>query len=111
MLAAANDGHGGQAFFEEMSESPDLDKIMQQILSRGRNETLPDQWQAQIMLRVLLKATVIFVSEAPDEMVRAFHMLPAHSVQEALALADQLRGDQAGTVTIIPDGVSVIVKD
>ena len=110
MLAAANDGHGGQAFFDEMSESPDLDKIMQQILSRGRNETLPDQWQAQIMLRVLLKATVIFVSEAPDEMVRAFHMLPAHSAQEALALADQLRGDQAGTVTIIPDGVSVIVK-
>ena len=111
MLAAANDGHGGQAFFDEMSESPDLDKIMQQILSRSRNETLPDQWQAQIMLRVLLKATVIFVSEAPNEMVRAFHMLPAHSVQEALALADQLRGDQAGTVTIIPDGVSVIVKD
>ena len=64
-----------------------MDSLMAGILSRGRGETLPDQWQAQIMIRVLQKARVIYISDAPDALVRSLHMVPAHSLEEAMALA------------------------
>ena len=68
----------------------------------------PDQWQAQILLRILKKASVIYVSELPDETIRALHMTPAHSLQEALELACERLGNPNASITAIPDGVSVV---
>jgi nickel-dependent lactate racemase len=109
MLAKSNDGHGGDAFCKELMASGNMDDLMAGILNRGRGETLPDQWQAQIMIRVLQKARVIYVSDAPDALVRSLHMVPAHSLEEAMALAEEILGDPHASVTVIPDGVSVIV--
>ena len=61
------------------------------------------------MIRVLQKARVIYISEAPDELVRALHMVPAHSLEEAMHLAEEILGNPQASVTVIPDGVSVIV--
>ena len=58
---------------------------------------------------MLKKATVIYVSDAPDDMVRGLHMTPAQSLEEALALAESLVGNREASVTAIPDGVSVMV--
>ena len=109
MLAKSNDGHGGQHFYEQISSEPDIAKTMQVFLDRGRNETEPDQWQTQIFIRVLQKARVIYVSDAPDEMVRGLHMIPAHSPDEAMDLAEKLLQNKDAKVTAIPDGVSVMV--
>lgn len=109
MLAKSGDGHGGDAFCKELMASADMHALMAGIRSRGRGETLPDQWQAQIMIRVLQKARVIYISEAPDDLVRALHMVPAHSLEEAMHLAEEILGNPQASVTVIPDGVSVIV--
>ncbi len=109
MLAACNDGHGGQSFFDQLAGASDLNFAMNEILSRGRDRTIPDQWEAQILIRILLKAKVILVSEAPDDMVRAMHMIPSHSLQQALEQAEAIIGNKEATVTAIPDGVSVMV--
>lgn len=109
MLAKSGDGHGGEAFCRELMADADMDKLMAGILSRGRAETLPDQWQAQIMIRVLQKARLIYISDAPDSLVESLHMTPAHSLEEAMHLAEEMLGDPKATVTVIPDGVSVIV--
>ena len=109
MLAKSGDGHGGDAFCKELMASADMHALMAGIRSRGRGETLPDQWQAQIMIRVLQKARVIYISEAPDALVRALHMVPAHSLEEAMHLAEEILGNPQASVTVIPDGVSVIV--
>ena len=109
MVSACNDGHGGQSFFDQISKAKDLDSAMDEILSRERNRTIPDQWEAQILLRILRKARVILVSEAPDDMVRAMHMIPAHDLSRALAMAEEMTGKKA-SVTAIPDGVSVMVR-
>ncbi|WP_020610971.1 nickel-dependent lactate racemase [Sediminispirochaeta bajacaliforniensis] len=109
MVSRSEDGHGGEGFFHQMADEPDIYRTMDLFLSRGRNETVADQWQTQIFIRVLQKAHVIFVSQAPDRMVRALHMIPAHSLQEAMAEAEALIGRHHATVTAIPDGVSVIV--
>lgn len=65
------------------------------------------------MARILTRATVLLLSDVPDAMVRDMHMLPAHSVEEALQQADTIltaQGIENGTIFVIPDGVSVIVE-
>lgn len=109
MMAKSNDGHGGDHFFHQMADEPDINKTLDLFLSRGRNETVPDQWQTQIFIRILQRATVIYISEAPDDVVKALHMVPAHSLEEALKKAEEIVGNPNATVTAIPDGVSVMV--
>ncbi|MBR2907086.1 MAG: nickel-dependent lactate racemase [Clostridia bacterium] len=110
MLASSSDGTGGDHFYHQLADEPDISKTMAEFLSRGRNETLPDQWQSQILLRILSRATVIYVSEMPDDMVRAMHMIPAHSIGEALDVAHGILGKDDATVVAIPDGIAVMVK-
>lgn len=109
MLARAEDGHGGEQFLAQMSAAENPEDITEAILKRGRNETLPDQWEAQVLCRVLSHATVIYVSDAPEDMVRAFHMHPAHSLPEAMKMAEEILGNSAASVTAVPDGISVMV--
>ena len=110
MLAKSNDGIGGDHFYHQLADEPDIRKTMAQFLSRDRQETVPDQWQTQIMLRVLMRASVIYISDMDDETVAQMHMTPAHSLEEALEKAKKILGREELTVTAIPDGVSVIVK-
>ena len=109
MLAKSNDGHGGEDFYRQMAEEPDIEKTLAGFLNRGKNETEPDQWQTQIFIRVLQKASVIYVSDAPDEMVKGLHMIPARGMEEAMEKAEAIVGSKDASVTAIPDGVAVMV--
>ncbi len=111
MLAKSNDGHGGEQFYRQLADERDIDKTMQIFLSRSRNETVPDQWQTQIFLRVLKKATVIYISDSPDDMIQNMHMTPAHSIEEAMLIAENTLGNKNASVTVIPDGVAVMVSE
>ena len=110
MLAKSNDGIGGDHFYHQLADEPDIEKTMALFLSRGRKETVPDQWQTQILLRILQNSKVVYVSEMEDALVEKMHMTPAHSIEEALQIAKKLLGKEKITVTAIPDGVSVIVR-
>ncbi|MBI4857114.1 MAG: nickel-dependent lactate racemase [Acetobacterium woodii] len=110
MLAKSNDGHGGAAFFNTFRDEKNLEKMLAGFVNTPRDETIPDQWEAQILARILLKAKVIYISAAPDEMIQEFQMTPAKDVQEALALARNYLNNEQATVTVIPDGVAVIVE-
>lgn len=109
MLARSQDGHGGERFFHQLADEPNLDKTMALFLSRDRSQTEADQWQSQILLRVLRRATVLYLSDAPDDLVRGLHMRPVHSLAEALECAQSILHNPDATITAIPDGVSVIV--
>ena len=100
--------HG--AFCRAMTEAKEIPALMDEILRRDRAHTLPDQWMVQILSRILLRARVIYISEADDALVRGMHMIPAHSTEEALKIADSLLGKENAPVTVIPDGVSVVVR-
>ena len=108
MLAESGDGIGGDHFYHQLADEPDISKTMAQFLARGRAETVPDQWQTQILLRILGHASVIYVSKMPDNTVEEMHMIPAHSIGEAIEKAKQMVGDTA-RIAAIPDGVSVMV--
>lgn len=109
MIAKSNDGHGGDHFYKSFKEEKNVDNMLKVFLETPREKTIPDQWQSQIFARVLKKAKVIYVSDAPDDMVSDLHMIPAHSVEEAIAKADEILGKKDSKITVIPDGVSVIV--
>jgi nickel-dependent lactate racemase len=110
MLAASNDGIGGDHFYHQLADEEDISKTMDLFLSRGRGETVPDQWQTQIFIRVLQKATVIFVSQVDPETVKKMHMIPAASLEEAVEMAKKMVGKENPAITAIPDGVAVMVK-
>jgi lactate racemase len=108
-VAKSNDGHGGDHFYKSFKEEKDVDKMMEEFLATPSEETIPDQWQSQIFARVLKKAKVVYVSDAPDDMVSDLHLIPVHSVEEAITKADEILGNKDSKITIIPDGVSVMV--
>jgi len=107
MLASSADGIGGDHFYHNIADYT-VEESMANFLARSRQETVPDQWQSQILARILLKANVIYVSEMPDDTVKSLHMTPAHSLAEAMDLAREMAGADAKVVAI-PDGVAVMV--
>ena len=110
MLAKSNDGIGGDHFYNQLASEKDINKTMDLFLERDRTQTVPDQWQTQVLLRVLLHASVIYISSVDDETIKKMHMTPAHSIPEALEIARKMLGKSDLEIIAIPDGVSVIVK-
>ena len=110
MLAKSNDGIGGDHFYHQLADEPDMNKTMDIFLKRGRDQTVPDQWQTQVFLRVLMHASVIYISDMDDETIKKMHMTPAHSIPEALEIAKKILGNESPKIVAIPDGVSVIVN-
>ena len=111
MLSKCNDGHGGKVFHETFRDEKNLERMMKKFIETPPDETIIDQWQSQIFARLLMKATVVFVSDADDELVSDLHMVPAHSMEEALQKADEIlaaKGITGGKILAIPDGVSVL---
>jgi hypothetical protein len=53
---------------------------------------------------------VVYVSDAPDDMVREFQMIPAHSLEEAVRKAEEQLGNSRAEITAIPDGIAVMVR-
>jgi nickel-dependent lactate racemase len=110
MVAACNDGHGGKSFYENMAVSKNAREVLDRVLKVDRNDTAPDQWEFQILSRILDKYTVILVSDMCDPtIIKNMHMEHAYTFEEALRRAYELKGEQA-KVAVVPDGVSVIVK-
>lgn len=109
MVAACEDGCGGESFYRTFAQEPDAEQILQRIREVPAENTVADQWQSQIFARILSKHRVILVTQAPEELVRALHMIPADSVEKALKKADELLG-YCGTITVIPDGISCILS-
>ena len=112
-VSACTDGHGGEDFYQTLKNAANLQQAMDEILARKRNETVFDQWESQILLRMLLKYTIIMVTKAPKQMIEDMHIKYAKDIDEAFTMARDVlkaKGIDQPKVTVIPDGVSVIVK-
>ena len=109
MMAKSNDGHGGEEFYKTFAEEKNLDRMLDNFLKTPKEKTRVDQWQSQIFARILQRAKVIYVSDAPNQMVEDLHMIPARSIEEALEKAEQILDNHQASITVIPDGVSVMV--
>jgi lactate racemase len=110
MVSACGDGHGGQSFFDHLAGASGPREILDRVASVPMGDTVPDQWEFQILSRILDRFRVIVVTDRCDPaMIRAMHLEHAPTLRDALDRAFLLKGRNA-RVTVIPDGVSVIVE-
>ncbi|WP_238907124.1 nickel-dependent lactate racemase [Clostridium sp. YIM B02506] len=110
MIAACNDGHGGQSFYDNVAQAKNPQELLDKVLTVPRNETIPDQWEFQILARILCNYTVIMVTDMCDpDMIKSMHMKHASTFEEALEMAYKIKGKDA-EVVVIPNGVGVVVK-
>ena len=108
-IAGCSDGHGGEGFYRNIAEN-DPAEFEKSCITRAKSDTLADQWTAQIFARILAHHPVILVTDLCDhDMIRAMHMTPANTVDEAIAIARDLKGADA-KFAIIPDGLGVVVS-
>jgi nickel-dependent lactate racemase len=109
MLAKSNDGHGAPEFYKTFAEEKNLDRMLDTFMKTPKETTRIDQWQSQIFARVLKHARVIYISDAPDQVVKDLHMTPAHSIPEAIQKAEEILGNPQASIAAVPDGVAVMV--
>ncbi len=110
ICAECADGIGGDSFYKALSECAGPTELLEEIRRVPMDETVPDQWQYQILARILEKHHVYFVARKEmEEAVNAMKMEYAPSLEEAYARARALKGASVG-VAVIPNGVSLIIK-
>ena len=103
------DGHGGEFFYKLIAESKDAKEANDKLNGVDPSETEFDQWEAQVLARILCKANVIVVSKDCDpKPFTDMHMMHAYTLEEAIQKAEELVGKKQ--ITLIPDGIAVIVK-
>lgn len=107
-VGKCEDGVGGEAFYAAFRDQPDVEKILRGFRATPPEKTVTDQWQSQIFARILQHHTVVLVSSLADEVVRDLHMIPAHSVEQALEIAAKKLQKEHFSTAIIPEGISVI---
>ena len=108
MVSGCSDGHGGESFYEALKAASSPEEILDRLKSVPRDATTPDQWQYQILARVMKHCKIImYAPECSPEMLRDMKLEPAASPGAALERAFACCGEHA-KVAVIPDGVSVI---
>ena len=109
IAASCVDGHGGEFFYKLIAESKDAKEANDKLNGVEPSETEFDQWEAQVLARILCKANVIVVSKDCDpKLFTDMHMMHAYTIEEAIEKAEKLVGKKQ--ITLIPDGIAVIVK-
>lgn len=108
LCAACEDGHGGAHFYQALKEAASIPELLDKIQKTPPDQTTADQWQYQILARILKQHSVIMVTRPElEEMVCEMHMEYAPDLESAIEMADRKVGT-TGEITVIPDGVSTI---
>lgn len=104
LLAEMADGIGGEQFYRDMRDCSTPAELYARFAATPQKETVQDQWQTQILCRVLMHHRVIFVTRPEMRVpITEMKMEYAPSLEEALRMAG------SGEYTVIPDGVSVCI--
>jgi nickel-dependent lactate racemase len=110
MCAACSDGHGGESFYRQLADVASPAELLRQIEKVTQDQTRADQWEAQILARILSRFRLIMIS-VPEHanIIREMHMEYASTLTEAIDRAVKLSRPEA-QIAVIPDGVAVIAE-
>lgn len=111
MVTSCSDGHGGEGFYNALKNCVSPQQLAKDILATPQDQTKPDQWEFQILCRVLCKHHVIFVTNSEQrKTIEEMKMAWAPDVDTALEEARRIKGANAHLV-VIPNGISVMVRE
>jgi nickel-dependent lactate racemase len=109
MVSCCSDGAGGESFYHALKDCASTQELAEQILATPQDRTRPDQWEFQILCRVLNKHHVIYVTDPEQrKTIEDMKMAWAPDVDSALMEARRIKGEYAHLV-VIPNGISVMV--
>ena len=110
MCADLADGTGGEGFYTSLRDCESPAAHFAQCAATPQDQTIPDQWESQILARIMMKHHVIFVSRRSMEAtLREMKLDYAPTLEAALTKAKKTKGENA-KITLIPNGISVMVK-
>ena len=110
MCADLADGTGGEGFYTSLRDCESPAAHFAQCAATPQDQTIPDQWESQILARILMQHRVIFVSRPEmEQTLREMKLDYAPDLETALAMAKADQGENA-KITLIPNGISVMVK-
>ena len=105
------DGTGGEGFYQSLKNCESPAAHFAQCAATPQSETIPDQWESQILARILMKHHVIFVSRPEmEQTLREMKLDYAPTLETALEKAKAMTG-QDPKITLIPNGISVMVRN
>lgn len=105
LCAEMADGLGGGQFYRDMKTCSSPAALYETFCATSQEETTADQWQTQILCRVLMRHRVILVTRPVlRQRIEEMKMEYAPDPETALQMAG------GGEVTVIPDGVSVCIR-
>lgn len=111
MVSSCSDGHGGESFYHALRDCASPQALTEEILATPQDQTKPDQWEYQILARVLCKHRVIYVTYPEQRaVIEDMKMEWAPDVDTALEKARAAKGADAHLV-VIPNGISVMVRE
>lgn len=97
-------GIGGDQFYRDMINCESPAKLFEQFAATPQSETVADQWQTQILCRILKNHRVIWVTRSDmEQWIVNMKMEYAPDLSTAIKMAGE------GSMTVIPDGVSVCI--
>ena len=108
ILAAArcNDGFPAHGNFKKlMTGHPNPQAVLATIMAP--RFSLYDQWEAQVLAQILLKARVALFSELDPDEVRAAHLEPVADIGRRLAAELERRGGDT-PIAVLPEGPMTI---
>ena len=106
VASECRDGVGHHEFRRLVEESRSPGEILETVRSPGF--FMIDQWEAQIMARVLQRAQVVCVTGGVEaDELRRMHLTPARSLDDAVGKALEAVGRDP-EINIIPGGPSTI---
>ncbi len=109
-VSKCNDGSGGDELVKWFSDGLSAQEITDICIATPPEKTKGDQWMAQILARIMLKATVIMVcDECSKDIVETMGMVWCSDIDRAISKAYEIKPTADG-ITLIPDGISVIVE-
>lgn len=108
IISSCADGTGGEFFYKLLADKKSAKEAYESLNNVEPCDTEFDQWEAQILARILCKANVIIVSDKCDPaIITGMHIKHAYTLDEAIKMANAIVGNDK-KITIIPDGISVI---
>lgn len=110
LCAECLDGTGGDGFYQAMRDCESARALFENIMTIPQNQTRPDQWEYQILARILSKHTVLYVTRPEmKDIVTEMKMTYAPDLETAVEMAREIKGENA-RFTVIPNGIAVIVE-
>jgi nickel-dependent lactate racemase len=98
-------GRGHENFYQLIAEAKNPEETLERI---RREEPIKDQWEAQILAKILRKANVILVTKnIKHSLIEEMHMIPASNPEEAIEEAYRIAGRNPKVIAV-PEGPYVI---